>query len=56
VTGLCVTPRRPVGAEDKAFILGHNDMPAIIIELDGEAVFGIIQGKYLVLELRYVGA
>jgi len=40
----------------KAFIPGQNDTPAIIIELDGDAVFGKIQGKYLVLELRYVGA
>jgi len=40
----------------KAFILGKNDKPAIIIELDGKAVFGKIQGKYLVFELRYVRA
>ena len=48
--------RHTIFGTAKAFIPGHNDMPAIIIELDGEAVFGIIQGKYLVLELRYVGA
>ena len=37
----------------KAFIPGQSDMSATIIELDGEAVFGKIHGKFLVLELRY---
>ena len=40
----------------KAVIPGQNDMPALVVEITEDAVFGNYSGKYLVLELRYAGA
>lgn len=39
-----------------AFIPGQNETPAAVIELDENASFGEVAGKYLILELRYAGA
>jgi len=38
------------------FIPGQNETPAAVIELDEKASFENMVGKYIVLELRYVGA
>ena len=40
----------------KKYIPGQNETPAAVIELDEYATFEEVTGKYLVLELRYVGA
>ena len=40
----------------KALIPGKNDMSAVVVALDEDAVFETCLGKYLVLALRYTGA
>jgi len=40
----------------KGFIPGQNETPAAVIELDEDASFDDVVGKYIILELRYVGS
>jgi len=48
--------RRYYSGTVKALIPGQNDMPAVVVALDKDALFENYSGKYLVLELRYAGA